>query len=222
MNDSLPSRIVSTFKRLRVLIVVIGSLYCACIGGGVATSGLMPERLRVAFAAQEARSSQGVERVSGRFRESVREGHWVTIAVCSGLVFLINLFGDFTQFTVLSILIVPAVFTLGVGGWLQGISLAGVHASSGLSLGLFFLMGDLEWITYVLATAAGVNIGLSVLMPRRQAAATRWLAFKRAWGEAGRLYLVIIGILAVQSFFEMLYVRKVLLMGGSGIPLMPY
>jgi len=31
-----------------------------------------------------------------------------------------------------------------------------------------------------------------------------------------------IGILAVQAVFEMLYVRKVLLMGGSGVPLMPY
>ncbi len=91
-----------------------------------------------------------------------------------------------------------------------------------ITLCLFLLMGGLEWITYVLATAAGVNIGLSVLMPQRQAAATRWLAFKRAWSEAGRLYVVIIGILAVQAVFEMLYVRKVLLMGGSGAPLMPY
>ncbi len=219
---ALPSRIGTTFKHLRVLIVVIGSLYVACIGGGVATSGLMPEKLRAALAAQEARSSQAVEGVFGRFRESVREGDWGTMAACSGLVFLINLAGGFIQFTVLGILIVPAVFTLGVGGWLQGISLAGVHASSALSLGLFLLMGGLEWITYVLATAAGVNIGLSVLMPKRQEADRRWLAFKRAWGEAGRLYLVIVGILAVQAVFEMFYVRKVLLTGGSGVPLMPY
>ncbi len=222
MNDNVPSRVASTFKRLRVLIVVIGGLYFACIGGGVATSSLMPERLRVAFAAQEERSSQSVERIFGRFREPVREGRWGIMAACSGLVFLINLLADFIQFTLLSILIVPPVFTLGVGGWLQGISLAGVHASSGLSLVLFLVMGGLEWITYVLATAGGVNIGLSVLMPQRQAADTRWLAFKRAWGEAGRLYLAIIGILAVQAVFEMLYVRKVLLMGGSGVPLMPY
>ena len=222
MNDTLPSRIGTTFKRLRVLIVVIASLYFACIGGGVATSGLMPETLRAALAAQEARSSQAVERIFGRFRESVREGHWGTIAACSGLLLLINLSGDVIQFTVLGILIVPAVVTLGVGGWLQGISLTGLRASSGLSLGLFLLMGGLEWITYLLATAAGVNIGLSVLMPRRQAADSRWLAFKRTWGEGGRVYLVIIGVLAVQAVFEMLYVRKVLLMGGSGVPLMPY
>ncbi len=222
MNTTMFSHVASTLKHLRVLVFVIALLYCACIGAGLATSGLMPEKLRAAFAAQEARSAQSVERIFGQFRESVREGHWGTIAACSGLVFLINLSGDFIQLTLLSILIVPAVFTLGVGGWLQGISLAGVHASSGLSLVLFLVMGGLEWITYVLATAGGVNIGLSVLRPRRQGAETRWFAFKRAWAEAGRLYLVIIGILAVQAVFEMLYVRKVLLMGGSGVPLMPY
>jgi hypothetical protein len=149
MNDPIPLRVASTFKRLRVLIVVIGSLYLACIGAGVVSCGLVPERVRAAFAAHEARSSQGVERIFGQFRESVGEGHWRVIAACSGLVFLIKLAGDFIQFSLGSVLIVPAVFTLGVGGWLQGFSLAGVHASSALSLGLFLFIGGLEWITYV-------------------------------------------------------------------------
>jgi len=221
-NSSLLPRVWDTVSRVKTLIVVVGLLYIACIGGGVATGRLMPAAWQDSLARLEKQQSAQIENVFGRFREPVREGQWDTILACSGLVFLLNLFGDLTQFTVLSILIVPAFFTLGLGGWLQGISLAGVHASSGLSMGLFLLMGGLEWITYVLATVAGVNIGLSVLMPQRQAAETRGLAFKRAWGEAGRLYLVIIGILAVQAVFEMLYVRKVLLMGGSGVPLMPY
>src|SRR5512138_1607868 len=111
VNDTMPSRLASTFKHLRALIIVIGALYFACIGGGVATSGLMPEKVRAAFAAQEARSSQSVERIFGRFREPVREGHWGIIAACSGLVFLINFSADFIQFTLLSILIVPPIFT---------------------------------------------------------------------------------------------------------------
>jgi hypothetical protein len=222
MNNQLLSGVLETARRLKGLILVIGLLYVACIGGGVVTGRVMPEKLRTTIAERNAQSAQGVEKIFGRFREPVREGHWGTIAACSGLVFLINLLGDFVQFTILSILIVPACFTLGLGGWMQGIGLAGVHASSGLSLSLFLLMGGLEWITYVLATVAGVNIGLSFLMPKRQAAETRWLAFKRAWGDAGRIYLLIAGILAVQAVFEMLYVRKVLLMGGSGVPLMPY
>jgi hypothetical protein len=81
---------------------------------------------------------------------------------------------------------------------------------------------SLEWITYPLATVAGLNLGLSVLFPKRQAATSRWLAFQQAWRDAGRLYLVIAMILAGQAGCEIFYVRQVLLHGGSGVPLAPY
>jgi hypothetical protein len=208
--------------RLRKLIVVVALFYAACIGAGVVTGRVMPERLRAMLVERDAQSAQAIEKVFGRFREPVREGHWGTIAACSGLVFLFNLFGDFFQFTLLSILIVPAAFTLGLGGWLQGIGLADVHASSGLSLGLFLLVGGLEWITYALAAVAGLNIGLCILFPKRQGVSARWPAFKLAWRDAGRLYIIIALILAVQAVVEILYVRKVLLMGGTAVPLTPY
>ena len=105
---------------------------------------------------------------------------------------------------------------------MQGTGLAGIHGSSLLSVVLFLLMAILEWSTYVIATAAGVNIGLSVIFPKKQGVSSRWQAFKCAWVDAGRLYMIIVLILAIQAVFEILYVRKVLLMGGSGIPLMPY
>ncbi len=221
MNHPLPSCVVGTFARVRPLVLVVGLIYASCVAGGLVSARLTPE-VRAALVERDTRSGQAVEEVFGRYRETVREGHWSAIAVCSGLVFCLNLVGDFVQFTLLNILILPAFFSLGLGGWLQGVSLSGLHASSGLSLGLFLLMGGLEWTTYVLATVAGVNIGLSALMPKRQGAETRWLAFRRAWADAGRLYVLIAGILMVQALLEMLYVRKVLLMGGAGVPLMPY
>ena len=55
---------------------------------------------------------------------------------------------------------------------------------------------------YPLATVAGFKVGLSVLVPKRQATASRWLAFKQAWRDAGRLYLVIALVLAVQAVCE--------------------
>ena len=87
---------------------------------------------------------------------------------------------------------------------------------------LFLLMVGLEWITYVLSAAAGTSIGLAVLFPKRVERPTRWSAFKHALSQAGSLYVVIVVILAIQAVFEILYVRKVLLMGGTGVPLMPY
>jgi hypothetical protein len=204
-----------------MLIAVVGLLYVASVGAGIATGRLMPTAWPDNLTKEEQNKNEQIEKVFGRFREPVREGQWSAVLTASGLVFLLNLFGDFSQFTVLSILIVPASF-LGLAGWMQGMSLAQIHGSSFFSVFLYLFMGSLEWITYPLATVAGLNVGLSALFPKRQDTASRWLAFKQAWRDAGRLYLLIAMILAVQAVCEILYVRQVLLHGGSGVPLAPY
>jgi hypothetical protein len=170
----------------------------------------------------DQRSAAEIEKIFGRFRQPVRDGHFGAIALCSLIVFAINTLGNAMNFTLPGILIVPIAFTLLLSGWMQGISLGGIQASSFLSLFLFLSMGCLEWITYVVASVAGANIGLSVLAPKRQGITSRWKAFGLAWRDAGRLYIIIAIILAFQAVFEMLYVRKVLLMGGSAVPLAPY
>lgn len=109
-----------------------------------------------------------------------------------------------------------------MGGWIIGISLASLHGSSFLSVFLYLLMVGLEWITYVVSAGAGANIGLAILSPKRVGCSFRAEAFKRIVREAGRLYVLIISVLAVQAVFEILYVQKVVLIGGTGIPLMPY
>jgi hypothetical protein len=221
MIRTLLSRIGETVARLKTLIAVVGLLYVASVGAGIVTGRLMPTAWPDNLAKAEQNKNEQIEKVFGRFREPVREGQWSAVLTASGLVFLINLFGDFSQFTVLSILIVPASF-LGLAGWMQGMSLAQIHGSSFFSVFLYLFMGSLEWITYPLATVAGLNVGLSALFPKRQATTSRWLAFKQAWRDAGRLYLLIAMILAVQAVCEILYVRQVLLHGGSGVPLAPY
>ena len=215
------SRVWDTVSRLKMLMVVVGLLYAASIGAGIVTWRLMPTAWPDNLTKEEQNKNEQVENIFGRFREPVREGRFGAVLTASGLVFLINLFGVFSQFTVLATLILPAPF-LGVAGWMQGMSLAQIHGSSFFSVFLYLAMGSLEWITYPLATVAGLNVGLSVLFPKRQATTSRWLAFKQAWRDAGRLYLVIAMILAVQAVCEIFYVRQVLLHGGSGVPLAPY
>jgi len=51
---------------------------------------------------------------------------------------------------------------------------------------------------------------------------SRRTAFRLAWGDAGRLYILIASILGIQAIMEILYVRKILLMGGRALPLAPY
>jgi len=221
MIHTLLSRVWDTVSRLKTLIAVVGLLYIASIGAGIVAWRLMPTAWPDSLTKQERDKNEQIEKVFGRFREPVREGQWGAVLTASGLVFLINLFADFSQLTVLSILIVPASF-LGLTGWMQGMSLAQIHGSSFLSVFLYLFMESLEWITYPLATVAGLNVGLSALLPKRQATNSRWLAFKQAWRDAGSLYLVITVILAVQAVCEIFYVRQVLLHGGSGVPLAPY
>jgi len=216
------SNICNTIARLKWLFVIITVLYILSITVGLITR-FAGDGVFVSFVEKmDEGGNEQVEKIFGRFRQSVRDGDLKTIALCSLIVFAINTLGSIINGTLPGILIFPIGLTLLFGGWAQGISLGGIQASSFISLFLFLLMGCLEWSTYVISSVTGINIGLSVLIPKRQGVASRWKAFKLAWRDAGRLYVVIVTILAFQAVFEVLYVRKVLLMGGSAIPPMPY
>ena len=212
----------STLKRLKWLLLIIALLYMASMVGGLVTHSAGCEVFTSFVERSDENSAEQVEKIFGRFRQPVREGNIGIIALCSLIVFAINTLGNLINFTLPGILIVPIALTLILGGWMQGIGLASIQASSFLSLFLFLCVGCLEWVTYVIGSVAGVNIGLSILVPRRQGVTSHWKAFKLAWRDAGRLYIIIIIVLAFQAVSEILYVRKVLLMGGSAIPLMPY
>ena len=217
------NNVKKTLIRLKWLMLIVALLYIASIATGLITCYAGGELFTSFVEKSDSQSAPQIERIFGRFRESIREGHWGTIALCSLIVFAINTLGNIINLTLPGIFIVPVAATLLLfGGLMQGISLGGIQGSSFTSLFLFLLIVCLESITYVIATVAGVNVGLSVLMPKKQKVKSRWKAFKLAWGDAGRLYVVILIILAFQAVFEILYVRKILLMGGSGIPLAPY
>jgi uncharacterized membrane protein SpoIIM required for sporulation len=216
------SNIYETLTRLKWLFLTMALLYVASIAAGLVTRRAGgPAFVSFVEKSDQSKTTQ-IETIFGRFRQPVRDGDVGAIALCSLIVFAINTLGSVINFTLPGILIAPIGLTLLFGGWMQGVGLGGLEASSSLSLFLFLCMGCLEWVTYVIASVAGVNIGLSVLAPKRQAVTSRWQAFKLAWRDAGRLYIIILVILAFQAVFEIIYVRKVLLMGGSAIPLEPY
>ena len=216
------NNITQTFMRLKWLVLIIATLYIASIATGLIICFAGGEFFTSFLEKSDSQSALQIEKIFGRFREPVREGHLGMMALCSLIVFAINTLGNITNFTLPGIFIIPAAVILLIGGLMQGISFGGIHGSSFISLFIFLLIVCLESITYVIATVAGVNVGLSILMPKRQKVKSRWKAFKLAWRDAGCLYIVILVILAFQAVFEILYVRKILLMGGSGIPFAPY
>ena len=75
----------------------------------------------------------------------------------------------------------------------------------GVSIG-FAVLGIgtslLELTAYIFSASAGINISLSVIFPRRYGVEGRWTAFKMAWKDAGRLYVIVIILLALGAIWE--------------------
>jgi hypothetical protein len=170
-------------------------------------------------AARQAQYEQ-IKRVFGPYRDRVREGHIGTIAACAGMVFGLNLLGSLLR-SLGSMFIIPALFS--VCSLEHGRSIVGLHGSTAFSVPGFLAVCGLEWSTYVLSAAAGANLGLAFLLPKfKSGTASRLQAVRQAFRESKRCYLIIGMVLGVQALAEMVYVRAVLLHGGTGVPLLPY
>lgn len=162
-----------------------------------------------------------IEKIFGPYRESVRDGQVAAIIVCAAMILGCNLLGCILR-TVSSILVLPALALI-PAGMAIGRAVADLHGSSWFSLFAFVVMVGLEWCGYILSTAAGTNLGLALVFPKfKTGGVTRREAFRRAVRQSWRLYFLLGLILGIQAITEIFYVRKVLLMGGTGIPLMPY
>jgi len=201
------------------LMALIAAGFFVSLLAGMAIVTLEAEPIASWLTAERADYEQ-IERIFGKYRESVRDGELVAMATCILLVFGINTLGSILRS--ISTLFVLPVAVLILEGCMIGAYLLSLQGSSYTSVILFLSMAGIEWVTCVLSATAGAHIGLAVVSPKRVGLSSRWAAFKRAGIQAGSLYLLIIAILAVHAVFELLYVRKVLLMGGTGIPLLPW
>lgn len=61
----------------------------------------------------------------------------------------------------------------------------------------------LELGAYVFSATAGINISISSIFPNRYQVESRWTAFKMAWKDAGRLYIIVVILLALGAIWEM-------------------
>ncbi len=204
--------------RLRGLVFLLALLFLLSILSGLAFQAFAPKPADTGREAQNA----AIERIFGPYRVPVRQGQPGSMAICAAMVFGINFLGCVLR-TIPCILVFPALTDLAPGGLEIGRSLPFLHGSSWLSVPAFVAMAALEWCCYVLSAAAGVNLGLALVLPRlKSGSKNRWEAFRRAFKESLKLYALIGAILAVQAIVEILYVRQVLLHGGTGVPLAPY
>jgi uncharacterized membrane protein SpoIIM required for sporulation len=61
----------------------------------------------------------------------------------------------------------------------------------------------LELGGYVFSGAAGINLSMSLVFPKRYGVEGRWLAFRKAWSDTAWIYLVVVGLLLAGAVWEM-------------------
>ncbi len=124
------------------------------------------------------------------------------------ITFLVNLTtGAFLTTTLPGI--VPLLGALGTivitlfRGFGIGIIYPDILASSAAGFALGFGTLVLEWGAYVFSGAAGIHIALAPIMPRRYGVQSRWAAFKTAWKDAAKVYVIVVILLALGAIWEM-------------------
>lgn len=188
---------------MRVLVVLVALLYIGSyLAGWYLISIKSPIAVEISRGLQESVLTQ---QPFTSILQSLQGGELLKAIL---VTFLVNLTtGAFLTTTLPGI--VPLVGSLGtiavtvLRGFVVGITYPEVLSSSpaGFALGLGTMI--LELGAYVFSGAAGINIALAPILPRRYGTQSRWMAFKMAWKDAAKIYLIVVILLALGAAWEM-------------------
>ena len=188
---------------MKVLLVLVALLYiCSYLAGWCLISIKSPIAVEISRGLQESVLTQ---QPFASILQSLQGGELLKAILGT---FLVNLTtGAFLTTTLPGI--VPLVGSLGtiavtvLRGFVVGITYPEVLSSSpaGFALGLGTMI--LELGAYVFSGAAGINIALAPILPRRYGTQSRWMAFKMAWKDTAKIYLIVVIFLALGAAWEM-------------------
>jgi uncharacterized membrane protein SpoIIM required for sporulation len=188
---------------MKVLLVLVALLYIGSyLAGWYLISIKSPIAVEISRGLQESVLTQ---QPFTSILQSLQGGELLKAIL---VTFLVNLTtGAFLTTTLPGI--VPLVGSLGtiavtvLRGFVVGITYPEVLSSSpaGFALGLGTMI--LELGAYVFSGAAGINIALAPILPRRYGTQSRWMAFKMAWKDAAKIYLIVVIFLALGAAWEM-------------------
>jgi hypothetical protein len=130
------------------------------------------------------------------------------LALAIAVTFLVNLsIGAFASTTLPGVIpLIGGLGSIAVSGF-RGFTIGVVYyeafkVSTGYTV-VALGTAILELGAYVFSTAAGINISLSTIFPNRYQVDGRWVAFKEAWQDAIKIYLIIAILLALGAIWEM-------------------
>ena len=190
-------------RRMKVLVVLVALLYIGSyLAGWYLISVKSPIAVETSRGLQESVLTQ---QPFTSILQSLQGGELLKAIL---VTFLVNLTtGAFLTTTLPGI--VPLIGSLGtiavtlLRGFVIGITYPEVLSSSPFAFALGLGTMILELGAYVFSGAAGINIAVAPILPRRYGTQSRWMAFKMAWKDAAKIYLIVVILLALGAVWEM-------------------
>jgi hypothetical protein len=204
------SQAIQAAERMRILLLFVALLYV-----GSYLAGWYLISISSPVAVETAQAISGSVLTETPFTTIIRSLQRGELAQAVLFTFLLNLAsGAFLTTTLPGI--IPLVGALGTititlfRGFIIGVTYPEILASSaaGFALGLGTMI--LELGAYVFSGAAGIYITLAPVMPRRYGVQSRWTAFKIAWKDTARIYVIVVILLALGAIWEMTGILLVL------------
>lgn len=201
---------LETARRMKNLLYAVAAIYIVSF-----LTGYILVYFRVPYAvgvAETVRESVSVSPVFTPVLSALREGN---LAFAIAYTFLFNLFGAFLWTTFPGIIPLGGGLVAAVVSALRGFTIGtGADRVFGASVGYTIAaIGTLilELGAYVFSAAAGINISLSAVFPRRYRVRSRRTASRMAWRDAARLYVIVVILLVLGAIWEIvgIYVTAV-------------
>ncbi len=190
-------------RRMKMLFILVALLYVGSyLAGWYLVSIKSPIAVETSRGLQESVLTQ---QPFTAILQSLQGGELVKAIL---VTFLVNLTSGALLTTTLPG-IVPLIGSMGtiavtlLRGFVIGIAYPEVLSSSFMGFALGFGTLILELGAYVFSGAAGINIALAPILPRRYGVQSRWAAFKMAWNDAARIYVIVVILLALGAAWEM-------------------
>ena len=197
------SQAVEAAKKMRTLLLFVALLYA-----GSYLAGWYLISIRSPIAVETAQAITGSVLTETPFTTIVQSLQGGELLQAILITFLLNLTtGAFLTTTLPGI--VPLVGAMGtiaitlIRGFSIGIIYPDILASSAAGFALGFGTLILEWGAYVFSGAAGIHIALAPIMPKRYGVQSRWAAFKTAWKDTAKVYVIVVILLALGAIWEM-------------------
>lgn len=200
---SLLAKSLEASRKMKRLLVIVAALYTiSFMGGWLLISTQLPFAIELRESILEMVST---EQPYTSVLELVKGGRLVSVIL---LAFAVNLTGGAFASTTL-----PGAVPL-----LGALDILTVTVTRGVVVGLTYpevmslsfptflvAVGTmiLELGAYVFSGAAGINIALASIFPRRYQVDSRWKAFQESWKDAAKIYVIVTILLALGAVWEM-------------------